>query len=154
MKKIIYYFTGTGNSLYAANKIAKTIGGAELVSVRCDVESVSASDADLIGFVCPVYEWDVPGVFREFIKQLTINPNAYIFMVATYIAILGKSFETVEKLLEEKGAHLNYGRAIHCVASQCIAYPPFPPEKRKRYHHPLVKAKDLMDDRKEIRPGE
>ena len=68
MKKIIYYFTGTGNSLYAANKIAETIGGAELVSVRCVVESVSASDADLIGFVCPVYEWDVPGVFREFIK--------------------------------------------------------------------------------------
>lgn len=129
MKKIIYYFTGTGNSLYTANRIAETIGGAELVSVRCDVESVAASDADLIGFVCPVYEWDAPGVFREFIKQLTINPNAYIFMVVTYIAILGKSFETVEKLLEEKGAHLNYGRAIRCVASQCIAYPPFPPEK-------------------------
>lgn len=129
MKKVIYYFSGTGNSLYTAGKIAEAIGGAELISVRCNPEHVSAKDADVIGFVCPVYEWDVPGVFREFIKQLTINPNAYIFMVATYIAILGKSFETVEKLLEEKGAHLNYGRAIRCVASQCIAYPPFPPEK-------------------------
>ena len=128
MKKI-YYFSGTGNSLYTASKIAEAIGGAEILSVRCKTEDVSAENADVIGFVCPVYEWDIPGTFKEFIKQLTVNPNAYIFMVTTYIAVLGKSFETVEKLLEEKGARLNYGRAIRCVASQCIAYPPFPPEK-------------------------
>ena len=129
MKKVIYYFSGTGNSLYAAGKIAEALGGAELVSVRSNPEAVSAEDADVIGFVCPVYEWDVPGTMREFVKNLTINPNAYIFMVTTYIAVLGKSFETVEKLLAEKGAHLDYGRAVRCVASQCIAYPPFPPEK-------------------------
>ncbi|MBQ2125420.1 MAG: EFR1 family ferrodoxin [Spirochaetales bacterium] len=128
MKKI-YYFSGTGNSLYTASKIAEAIGGAEIISVRCKTEDISAENADVIGFVCPVYEWDIPGTFKEFIKQLTVNPNAYIFMVTAYIAVLGKSFETVEKLLEEKGARLNYGRAIRCVASQCIAYPPFPPEK-------------------------
>lgn len=129
MKKVIYYFSGTGNSLRAAMKIAECIGGAELINVRNNPEEVSAEDADMIGFVCPVYEWDVPGTFRTFIEKLTINPNAYIFMVATYIAVLGKSFETVESILEEKGAHLSYGRALRCVASQCIAYPPFPPEK-------------------------
>lgn len=129
MKKIIYYFSGTGNSLYTAGKIAEAIGGAELISVRCNPKDVSAKDADVIGFVCPVYEWDVPGTVKEFIKKLTINTNAYIFMVTTYIAVLGKSFETVEMLLKEKGIHLDYGRAVRCVASQCIAYPPFPPEK-------------------------
>ncbi len=129
MKKIIYYFSGTGNSLYTATKIAKEIGGAEIVSVRCDSREVSAENADLIGFVCPVYEWDIPGTFKTFISQLTINPNAYIFAVCTYIAIHGKCFETIEQLLQAKDAHLNYSRAIRCVASQCIAYPPFPPEK-------------------------
>ena len=129
MKKVIYYFSGTGNSLYTANKIAEALDGAELISVRCKPQDVSAEDADIIGFVCPVYEWDIPGAFKEFIKQLTVNPRAYIFMVATYIAVLGKSFETVEKILEEKDTRLNYGRAVRCVASQCIAYPPFPPEK-------------------------
>lgn len=129
MKKIIYYFSGTGNSLHTATKIAEIIGGAELVNMRCAPDDVSADDADMIGFVCPVYEWDVPGTVKDFIKQLNINPKAYIFMVVTYIAVLGKSFETVEKLLSPKGAHINYGRAIRCVASQCIAYPPFPPEK-------------------------
>ena len=97
MKKI-YYFSGTGNNLYTASKIAEAIGGAEILSVRCKPEDISAENADVIGFVCPVYEWDIPGTFKEFIKQLTINPNAYIFMVTTYIAVLGKSFETVETL--------------------------------------------------------
>lgn len=129
MRKIIYYFSGTGNSLRAAAVIAERIGGAELVSVRCNPEEVSAEDADMIGFVCPVYEWDIPGTFKHFIERLSVNPKAYIFMVATRIAILGKSFETVEKILRDKGAGLDYGRALRCVASQCIAYPPFPPEK-------------------------
>lgn len=129
MKKVIYYFSGTGNSLRTAEVIAEKLGGAELIGARCDPGKVPASDADVIGFVCPVYEWDIPGKFRAFIKRLSVNPDAYIFMVTTYIAVLGKSFETVEKLLSEKGAHLDYGRAVRCVASQCIAYPPFPPEK-------------------------
>ena len=129
MKAIIYYYSGTGNSLYTAEKIAGKIGSATLVSVRCDPDQVSAEDADMIGFVCPVYEWDMPGMFREFIKKLTINPNAYIFMCATYIAIHGKCFETAENILARKGAHLSYARSIRCVASQCTAYPPFPPEK-------------------------
>lgn len=129
MKKIIYYFSGTGNSLHTATKLAEILNGAELINMRCDPREASAEDADIIGFVCPVYEWDVPGTVKDFIRQLKVNPNAYIFMIVTYIAVLGKSFETAEKLLSRKNAHLDYGRAVRCVASQCIAYPPFPPEK-------------------------
>jgi len=128
-KAVIYCFSGTGNSLRAAMKIAEGIGGAEIVSVRCAPESVSAENAAVIGFVCPVYEWDLPGAVKEFVKRLKVNPSAYIFMVATYIAIHGKCFETMERLLSEKGVHLQYGVALRCVASQCTAYPPFPPEK-------------------------
>ena len=129
MKNVIYYFSGTGNSLYAATRIAEEIGGTDLISVRSNPQDVSAENADVIGFVCPVYEWDIPGTMKTFVEKLTINPNAYIFMVATYIAIHGKSFETVEHILNTKGTSLSYARAIRCVASQCIAYPPFPPEK-------------------------
>lgn len=129
MEHIIYYFSGTGNSMRTAVRIAEKIGGAKLVSVRCDPEAVSAENADIIGFVCPVYEWDLPGTMKEFVGKLKVNPNAYLFMIATYVAIHGKTFETMEKILSGKGAHLSYAKALRCVASQCIAYPPFPPEK-------------------------
>lgn len=128
-KPVIYCFSGTGNSLRAAMRIAEEIGGAEIVSVRSDPASVPARNASVIGFVCPVYEWDIPEAMKDFVKRLEINPSAYIFMVATYIFIHGRSFETMESLLAEKGAHLHYGAALRCVASQCTAYPPFPPER-------------------------
>lgn len=126
---IIYYFSGTGNSLRTAMRIGEFIGGAELISIKNDPKEVSSKDADIIGFVCPVYEWDMPGRMQEFVMKLTINPKAYIFMISTYILVHGKSFETMEKILNQKGAHLSYGRALRCVASQCTAYPPFPSEK-------------------------
>lgn len=110
-------------------KIAERIGGAEIISVRCVSENISAENATVIGFVCPVYEWDMPGAMKDFVKRIKINPNAYIFMVATYVAIHGKCFETMESLLSQKGTHLHYAYALRCVASQCTAYTPFPPEK-------------------------
>ena len=129
MKNVIYCFSGTGNSLRAARIIADVLKNTEIVNVRKDPSEYSAEDAEVIGFVCPVYEWDIPGRMKAFISELSVNPKAYIFMVVTYIAVHGKAFETVEDILSSKGAHLSYARTIRCVASQCIAYPPFPPEK-------------------------
>lgn len=129
MEKVIYYFSGTGNSLRTAQIIANEIGDARLVSMRNDPAAVSAETADMIGFVCPVYEWDVPATVKTFVEQLTVNPQAYIFMVATYIAVHGRCFETVNAALQKKGARLHYGKALRCVASQCIAYEPFPPAR-------------------------
>ena len=129
MNAIIYYFTGTGNSLNTARIIARQIGGARLISVKADTEIISAEDADVVGFVCPVYEWDIPSTMKDYAKKIRINPRAYVFMVATYILVHGMAFETMEKILRAKGSCLHYAKAIRCVASQCIAYPPFPPEK-------------------------
>lgn len=127
MERIIYYFSGTGNSLRAARIIAAEIGGAKLVSMRNGPEAVSAEHAEMIGFVCPVYEWDVPKTVKAFVDRLTVNPQAYTFMAATYIAIHGRCFETIHEALRKKGSGLHYGKALRCVASQCIAYEPFPP---------------------------
>lgn len=127
METIIYYFSGTGNSLRTARIIAGELGGAKLISMRNDPAKVSAAGAKVIGFVCPVYEWDVPKTVKAFVNQLPINPQAYFFMVATYIAVHGRCFETMNAALRAKGAHLHYGKALRCVASQCTAYEPFPP---------------------------
>lgn len=121
MDKVIFYFSGTGNSLRTAQIIAKEMNGARLVSMGNDPAGVSAATAEMIGFVCPVYEWDVPKTVKEFVSKLTINPQAYTFMVATYIAVHGGCFETVNTALHEKGTCLHYGKALRCVASQCIA---------------------------------
>lgn len=126
MKQVIYCFSGTGNSLRAAEVIAGQIGGATVVSVRADKESGLAEEADVVGFVCPVYEWDMPEPMQRFVERLSIRAQAYVFMVATYVLIKGRSFETMAAILQEKGLQLHYGKALWCVGSHCIAYEPFP----------------------------
>lgn len=129
MDKVIYYFSGTGNSLRAARVIAGEIGGARLCSMRSDPAEAAAPETGIVGFVCPSYEWDVPEPVRSFIQRLPVSPEAYTFLVVTCVAIHGRCFETVDALLRQKGSRLHYGRALHCVASQCVAYEPFPPAR-------------------------
>ena len=54
MKKVIYYFSGTGNSMRAAYRIAAALTDTEIVSMRCDPSVAPATDADVVGFVLPV----------------------------------------------------------------------------------------------------
>ena len=129
MKCRIYYFTGTGNSLRAAMKIAERTGKAELISMRQDPADVPADDCDIIGFVYPVYHWTAPAPVVQFIKKLSINTKAYIFAVANPSIICGFAVERVAALIKEKGGRLAYGNLINCVANYVIVYPPVPPAK-------------------------
>ena len=129
LKKVIYYFTGTGNSMRAAEKIAARLGDTEIISMRCNPIETPAIDADIIGFIYPVYHWTMPEPVVKFIKELSINPNAYIFVVAMPSFILGHACEKLEELIEQKGAKVAYGTKVNCVGNYVICYPPIPPPK-------------------------
>ncbi len=62
MKTIIYYFTGTGNSLAVAKKIAAVLGDCDLVPIA-SLQSTTADitpAADRVGIVNPVYFAGLP----------------------------------------------------------------------------------------------
>ena len=143
-KCTIFYFSGTGNSLRAAQVIAESLGNTEIVSMRCDPAEVSALDSDIIGFVFPIYHWTLHEAAQTFVENVQINPNAYVFAVSTLCRINGDAFEVLDKLLRNKGSHLRYAKRIFSVANLCIAYPPFPSEKRRvpATERALVKTAD------------
>lgn len=59
---MIFYFTGTGNSLYAAKHFDK-----ELYSIPQEMKKESRKyTADRIGIVCPLYEFDLPSLVKDF----------------------------------------------------------------------------------------
>lgn len=89
MKKVIYYFSGTGNSMRGAKVIAEELGDTEIISMRMDPHTVSAENAEIIGFVFPVYHWTMPAPAVRFVEQLKINPDAYIFVTAMPSFICG-----------------------------------------------------------------
>ncbi|MGJ4848715.1 EFR1 family ferrodoxin [Bacillota bacterium Meth-B3] len=145
----IYYFSGTGNSMRAAEVIAQALGNTELISMRCDPSDVPAVDADVVGFVFPVYHWTICEAIRDFIAALDINPRAYVFAVSTPSFINGFSFEVLDHLMQEKGARLQYAKRVFSVANLCIVYPPFPPPRWRvpRTERKLIKVARMIQGR-------
>ena len=81
-KRIILYFTATGNCLYVARQLAGE--NAELLSILQLVKQGRyAFEADEIGIVYPIYGHMPPNMVREFIKKARLKA-AYKFAVLTY----------------------------------------------------------------------
>lgn len=145
MKKRIYYFTGTGNSMRAARVIAQKLGDTEIVSMRGKPEQLSAEDCDVIGFVYPVYHWTMPAHAVKFVENLKINPNSYIFVVAMPSFVCGIACEKLSEILAKKGAKISYGNLVNSVANYVIVYPPFP-SPRLRVPKTEKKLKKIAQD--------
>lgn len=62
---MVFYFTGTGNSLY----IAKQIEGDPISIPRIIHEENQTYTADSIGIVAPIYGHEVPQMVKDFLKK-------------------------------------------------------------------------------------
>jgi ferredoxin/flavodoxin len=85
MKTIIYFFTGTGNSLAVAKKIAATLDECELVPIASlkDTTGEITPAAQHIGIVSPVYFSGLPMMVAEFAGRLDCSRAGYMFAVVT-----------------------------------------------------------------------
>lgn len=116
---MIFYFTGTGNSLYAAKAIASR-QGEELVSIAAAVGSGKQSyEYDLgenedVGFVHPVYAWGPPPIVLEFIKKLKLRNyrRNYCFSVVTCAGSAGNTMKVMAASLKSRGLPLNGGFSV------------------------------------------
>ncbi|MEI6286454.1 MAG: EFR1 family ferrodoxin [Bacillota bacterium] len=80
----IYYFTATGNSLALARKMLVGLPDAELVSIPKAMRSGSFEcDAEVVGFVYPLYYWGLPAIVREFATKIRLSKVEYAFSFIT-----------------------------------------------------------------------
>lgn len=97
---MVFYFSGTGNSLYVAKKIA-TDRNERLISIpdamRNEDFHYTLHKEETIGFVYPVHGWSPPTIVRKFIKKLVFeNYNGnYVYSILT---CAGTWDYTVERL--------------------------------------------------------
>lgn len=100
---MLFYFTGTGNSLYAAKQIEENP-----VSIPQVMKGEKLDfTADAIGIVAPVYGHEVPEMVREFMHTANFHTD-YFYMVLTYGNRHGGAAELAEKLCRECGITPNY----------------------------------------------
>ncbi len=105
MKKIIYYFTGTGNSLYTAKKIAGSTPDTKLIRITGETLPVHDQNS-IVGVVFPVYMYRPPRIVTRFIKKFTVKPD-YTFVVATCAGESGMACSVIKRLLKKSGVNLS-----------------------------------------------
>ncbi len=105
---MIFYFTATGNSQYAAERIAAATGD-RLVSIGAALRSgdfgYDVSGEGRIGFVVPTFAWTLPGAVARFIDRLDLTgcSRQYVFGVFTCGASSGHESAALNTLLGAKG---------------------------------------------------
>jgi len=85
MKTILYYFTGTGNSLAVAEGLSRLLNDCELVPIATAVKTPGriAPEADRAGIITPVYFSGIPAIVAEFALRLDLSKVPYAFAVVT-----------------------------------------------------------------------
>jgi ferredoxin/flavodoxin len=122
---IVFYFTGTGNSLKVAKAISAALGNTEIVSMGKLEKNILVKRYDTIGFVYPVYFWGLPNIVRNFIEKidLTNNTKAYFYGIATFGGLPGNGISQLNELLMNKhNVKLNFGKKIKMFANYIVAY--------------------------------
>ena len=112
-KRIIFYFTGTGNSLYIARQLAGE--NTELLSIPQLVKHEKYEfEADEIGIVYPIYGHMPPNMVRQFIQKTKLNAK-YKFAVLTYGARKCDAVEIWDRISRKAGYAFDYINTIIMV---------------------------------------
>lgn len=93
---MIFYFSGTGNSAWAARQLARLTGN-EAYDITDLKKLPDMNHAKQIGFVFPVYAWGAPEIMADFAKKLP-KPRVFTFGVCTCGGDAGLAMKQFSKL--------------------------------------------------------
>lgn len=115
---MIFYFSGTGNSLYVAKSIKSN--DEELISISKEIHSnkdtyeYDLKEEESITFVFPVYAWAPPEMVIDFIKKIKLknHKDNYICSVITCGEEIGNAMDYFNNKLKDVGLELSSGFSI------------------------------------------
>ena len=113
---MIFYFSGTGNTRWAAERLAaetqeRLLFIPEEAKTKCEY---TLADDERIGFCFPVHGWQPPHVVRQFVDRLTITNAAghYAYALCTCGDSTGLAMQIFGKELAEKGIELQSSQSL------------------------------------------
>lgn len=108
MNTKIYYFTGTGNSLMLAKNLGKMLD-AEIISIPKVINNaIDMNEAEVIGFIFPLYYQTVPIIVQDFINKLDLK-DKYVFAIVNSGAYMGVALDVFSDILKKNGSELSAG---------------------------------------------
>lgn len=87
---MIFYFSGTGNSQWVANEIARALSESiySIADLMCDAKhnkTFELTAEESIGFIFPIHSWGPPAIVVDFMRLLQLHhyQRHYLYMVCT-----------------------------------------------------------------------
>lgn len=146
---MIFYFTGTGNSLWAARKLGKRLneplrpidkwGKKEYVYTLQPTEKLL--------FVFPIHSWGLPVLMLRFIEKLKVEGyiNQMIYMVCTCGDDCGNTDKVLQKMLSKKGLDLHGAFSVR-MPNTYILLPGFDVDKKSLEEEKLIEAERRIQE--------
>lgn len=129
---MILYFSGTGNSEYAAKRIGRELRDEVLnlfERIRNHDYSEIHSDSPWV-VVVPTYAWRIPRIVQEWLENAALTGNRDIYFVMTCGGSIGNAGRYLEKLCAARKLHY-LGCAQIKMPENYIAM--FPHRHRRRH---------------------
>ena len=126
---MIFYFSGTGNSLWVAKKLAELqedqiLFIPKLMEEKRGPFSFTLKQDEMLGFVFPVYAWAPPKIVLEFINNLVItNRSDYdTYSVCTCGDHAGLTMNVLSANLQKRNIKLNSGFSVFMPNNYVVDY--------------------------------
>ena len=104
---MVFYFTATGNSLYVAKQLDE-----ERLSIPQEMNRENRHyKAERIGIVCPLFEFEIPPLVKDFIRDSEFEAG-YFYLVVTYGMHHGGVAGRTHAWLESIGKPADYVNTI------------------------------------------
>jgi ferredoxin len=137
MKTILYYFTGTGNSLAVAEGLCRGLGECEPVPIAGVMEPLGTirPDADRVGIITPVYFFGLPSLVAVFAGRLDLSRAGYVFAGATMGGSGGSAaLRQLDGILRRGpgGRGLDAGFTVRMPGNYLLMYEPPQGKKQER----------------------
>lgn len=142
-KNIVFYFSGTGNSLQVAHDLSAGLGDTELINIS-EYNTDLKVESDRIGIVFPVYCWGPPLIVDNFANKLNVNNQSYLFMVATYGGYPGASLKILKKTFDRRKIPVSSAYAILMPGNYIRNYGAFSHNKQQQCFEKEKKSVDYI----------
>ena len=150
---MIFYFSGTGNTRWAAEELAaatqeRLLFIPEELKTACEY---TLEEGERIGFCFPVHGWQPPHIVREFVKRLTLHTtnntpliSHYAYALCTCGDSIGLSMQMLYKELAPKGIMIQSYQSLTMPESY-VCLPFMYTDTPEREYRKLSQAKKDLD---------
>ena len=139
---MILYFSGTGNSLAIARKIAEAIN--DQVLPLTEAVQQDLTNEQRIGLVFPTYDFNLPPALPEMVSHLKISPKSYVFTVVTCGSMAGNCIWVLRRLLREKGIELAYSHKVSVPDNSALAFGRNPNKQLKKFDRVPARMEQII----------